>query len=151
MTDYKIRPAEKADVSQLVQLCAAHAAYEKSAYSPEGKELALTKALFSDHSSLESLVVEQNQRLVGYATFGLQFSTWDAHHYLYMDCIYLEDKFRGYGIGKQLLNEIKRKALNQGCKEMQWQTPDFNEKAIKFYLREGAHSKRKERFYLDLK
>jgi L-amino acid N-acyltransferase YncA len=45
------------------------------------------------------LVVEWNHKLAGYASYTKQFSTWDAFYYIYMDCLFLTEKSRGFGIG----------------------------------------------------
>ena len=57
---------------------------------------------------------------------------------------------RGFGIGEKLVNRMKLETQKLGCDLIQWQTPDFNERAIKFYKRIGATSKSKERFYLNV-
>jgi GNAT superfamily N-acetyltransferase len=41
-------------------------------------------------------------------------------------------------------------AREDGCFELQWQTPSWNEGAIRFYQRLGARSTSKERFTLPL-
>ena len=145
---HHIRSVEPKDLEQLVKLCAAHAQYEAAEYQFDGKEEALRQALFMPTSTLKCLVVEQEKELTGYATFIIQFSTWDACHYLYMDCLFLKEGHRGQGIGKQLLDIIKLEAVKLGCSQIQWQTPSSNTKAIKFYVREGATSKEKVRFFL---
>jgi RimJ/RimL family protein N-acetyltransferase len=43
--------------------------------------------------------------------------------------------------------EIARLALNLSCVNVQWQTPTWNEPAIRFYQRLGAKSKQKVRFF----
>ena len=53
---------------------------------------------------------------------------------------------RGLGLGEQLMNRIKCEARELGCNSVQWQTPVFNEGAIRFYKRIGAKSQSKERF-----
>ena len=78
-----------------------------------------------------------------------QFSTWDAQYYVYMDCLFMQEAARGFGIGEKLVNKMKEESRKSGCDLIQWQTPEFNERAIKFYKRIGAASKSKERFYLD--
>lgn len=147
---YRIRLTQRGDVDQLVELCAAHARYEQCHYSVQGKKEALEEALFSACSGLNSLVVVVGKELVGYTTFIKQFSTWDAAYYLYLDCLYLKEEYRGVGIGKRLLDGVKQKAQELNCYQIQWQTPIENKKAIKFYLREGANCKNKSRFYFDL-
>ncbi|HAA13894.1 MAG TPA: N-acetyltransferase [Cytophagales bacterium] len=149
MTDYQIRPYQEQDIDQLIELCATHAAYEQSDYSEEGKREALQETLVSPQAELRCLVVAVGPELVGYATFVRQYSTWDAAYYLYMDCLFLKEAWRGYGIGKKLLDRIKQIATEEGYFQVQWQTPVTNSQAIKFYKREGAMAKDKVRFFLN--
>ena len=79
-----------------------------------------------------------------------QWSTWNASQYVCMDCLYLTESRRGNGFGKLLLEEVKRYAVHENCKEIQWQTPGSNVEAIKFYQREGAVIKTKVRCFLDV-
>lgn len=79
-----------------------------------------------------------------------QYSTWNAAEYLYMDCLFLDDKYRSNGIGVALVNEMKKFGKENDITGIQWQTPDFNERAIKFYKKIGATSLSKERFFLDI-
>ena len=148
--NYEIRPVEFGDLDQLVNLCAEHATYEGCDYSKRGKKEVLQKLLLSKHSTLKCLVVASGNALIGYATFVKQISTWDATNYVYMDCLYLKDDYRGFGLGKELLVSIKTYAYNNGCCEIQWQTPIDNNRAIKFYKRQGAEMKTKSRFFLNV-
>ncbi len=144
---YKIRKAEQKDLGQLIDLCEAHAHYEQATYERNGKSALLDKALFDKTPKLFCLVVESGQQLIGYATYMIQYSTWDAAEYAYLDCIYLTEASRGMNIGEQLMNRVKEESVKCGCNHIQWQTPDFNTGAIKFYKRIGAFSKSKERFF----
>jgi len=143
----KIRNAIEKDIPQIIELCKAHAKYEQSSYKTEGKAECLTKYLFEEPNGLQCFVVEQDEILVGYATFIKQFSTWDADYYLYLDCLFLKEETRGKGIGKQLMLKVKDFATSESCIAVQWQTPDFNTRAIKFYKNLGATSLTKERFF----
>jgi len=145
--EYLIRKCEERDLDTLVQMCSHHAAYERADYQPEGKLEALQKALFVEQARLFCLVVENQNRLVGYASYTFDFSTWDAAFYLYLDCLYLEPEARGFGIGAQMMLRLQEIAKGQNCVNMQWQTPNFNERAIRFYSRLGAKAKEKARFF----
>lgn len=48
------------------------------------------------------------------------------------------------------MDKIKEEAQKLGCAMIQWQTPEFNKRAIKFYKRIGAVGKSKERFFLNV-
>jgi len=150
MKKTKIRFIQKNDLDELLCLCEAHALYEKARFSKERKKENLTKHLFSSTPILYCLVIELDSKLIGYATYMKQYSTWDADFYVYMDCLFLNEKSRGLGLGKELMNKIKEEAKKLGCDLIQWQTPTFNTGAINFYKKIGAESKNKERFFLQL-
>ena len=136
-----IRFIKRADLKDLVRLCELHAIFEKSEYDSKHKEEKLNKYLFSNNPSLYCLVVEKEDKVIGYATYMKQFSTWDADYYLYMDCLFMTEESRGFGIGERLIDRIKEEATKLNCNLIQWQTPNFNERAVKFYERTGAISK----------
>ena len=146
---HQIRYVQPKDMNEVVELCAAHAAYEQADYQREGKVKELSDHLFSPTPKLIMLVVEMDQKLIGYASYMKQYSTWDAAEYIYMDCLYLTAETRGMGIGEQLMRRIQKEAQQLNCEWIQWQTPDFNHRAIKFYQRIGATVKSKERFFLN--
>ncbi len=148
--EYIIRKAGEKDLATLVELCQKHSDYERAIYSPDGKQKLLKNAIFSDSPKLFCLVVVSNNNLVGYASYTFDFSTWDANSFLYLDCLYLEPNFRGLGIGEIIIEKLKEIATQNGCINMQWQTPVFNERAIKFYNRIGGTGKDKMRFSIDL-
>ncbi|HTK07135.1 MAG TPA: GNAT family N-acetyltransferase [Ktedonobacteraceae bacterium] len=143
-----IRTATPADIEALVVLCAEHAAYEGAIFDPQHKQERLASALFSATPRLYAWVVELHGQIVGFATATEEFSTWDAASFLHMDCLYLREEVRGSGLGRLLVREIARLALKLECINLQWQTPAWNQHAIRFYQRLGADNKQKVRFYL---
>lgn len=148
--NYLIRDCQPNDLNTVVDLCQKHAEYEKASFNPIGKEERLKNAIFDVHPKLFCLVVEVDETIVGYASYTIDFSTWDAASFMYMDCLYLEEAFRGYGIGEAIIEELKQIAIAKKCINIQWQTPTFNERAIKFYHRIGGTGKDKVRFTFDL-
>jgi len=148
--NYLIRDCQTKDLNAVVQLCQKHAEYERATFNPIGKEDGLKNALFAEQPKLFCLVVVVNETIVGYATYTFDFSTWDATSFMYMDCLFLEEETRGFGIGEGLIEKLKQIAIAEKCINIQWQTPKFNERAIKFYHRIGGTAKEKVRFFLDL-
>jgi GNAT superfamily N-acetyltransferase len=147
--NYKIRSAIQADIEEIIKLCGEHAEYEQASYSQEGKAERLSSFLFTGSPRLYCLIAENEKEILGYATYMLEFSTWDAGFYVHMDCLYLRPNARGSGIGEALIKEIAKAAKENNCTQIQWQTPVFNERAIKFYYRIGATSKEKLRMYVN--
>ncbi|HMV29921.1 MAG TPA: GNAT family N-acetyltransferase [Anaerolineales bacterium] len=150
MISYVIRSAEPKDLPEIIQLCAEHAEFEQAEYSAHGKLERLHEHFFCATPSAFCLVAEVDKTLAGYATYSKEFSTWDAGFYIHMDCLFLRPSYRGYGIGEKLMEQICKEARRLGCTLIQWQTPKFNTRAIKFYERIGAKQKEKVRFYLNV-
>lgn len=148
--EYSIRNCEITDLPKLIILLEKHAQFEKAEFSPEGKEESLKKALFGENPKLYCLVVAAKETIVGYTSYTFDYSTWDASCFLYMDCLFLEEEARSFGIGEVLIDKLKEIGTKNNCVNIQWQTPQFNERAIKFYNRIGAKGKDKVRFTLDL-
>ena len=55
----------------------------------------------------------------------------------YIDGLYLIEKYRGQGFGKKLIQFTKKWAAENNCTELAVDTELENERAQKFYLREG--------------
>ncbi|PKB16580.1 GNAT family N-acetyltransferase [Flavobacterium sp. 5] len=148
--EYLIRDCQPKDIPVVVDLCQKHADYEQASFNPIGKEDKLEKALFSEHPKLFCLLAEADGVILGYTTYTIDFSTWDATSFMHMDCLYLEEEARVFGIGEALLEKLKQIAIAKNCINIQWQTPEFNKIAIKFYHRIGGAGKDKVRFFIDL-
>lgn len=148
--DHLIRECREDDLPKLIELCSKHAEYERTSFNPEGKLTALKNALLGSNPKLYCLIVENNKTPVGYASYTFDFSTWEGATFLHMDCLFIESEYRGFGIGEALINRLKEIAIKTGCVNVQWQTPDFNVRAIKFYRRIGGLEKNKVRFFLSL-
>lgn len=144
------RKCRESDLPSLVNLCQNHALYEQVSYATEGKEELLKQAIFSKNPPLYCHIIEVAEKVVGYFSYTIDFSTWEAKTFLHLDCLYLEPEIRGFKIGEAIFEELKGLAQAKGCCMLQWQTPVFNEKAIRFYHRMGATSKDKVRFFLEV-
>lgn len=147
--EYIIRECTEKDLPKLVELCGKHSEFEQANYDPTGKQIALKKSLFSGIPKLFCSVIESSNNLQGYFSYTFDYSTWDAKTFLYLDCLYLEPEFRGQRIGEVVFEKLKEIAIQNGCVNIQWQTPIFNERAIKFYNRIGGAGKDKVRFFID--
>ncbi|WP_433373803.1 N-acetyltransferase family protein [Streptosporangium sp. CA-115845] len=146
-----VRPAIAADLPAVAHLCAAHAAFERAEPVPVDLVTRLEPVLFSAHPRAWCLVVDHGGELIGYATYSLEFSTWQAADYVHLDCLFVTEPHRGEGWGRALLNAVKGEAVALGAAQVQWQTPDWNGDAIRFYNRAGAQASSKVRFSLPIR
>jgi ribosomal protein S18 acetylase RimI-like enzyme len=127
-----------------------HAMHERADFSGDGKLARLTAAIFSSEPTLKCWIIELDDTIAGYCTFTIDFSTWDAAHYVHMDCLFLRSAYRGNGIGRKVVMKLEGYAIANGIGNIQWQTPVFNKEAIGFYNRIGATSKSKIRYTLSV-
>jgi len=141
-----VRPATPKDLDEIVALCEEHAAFEKSSLSADRVRRSLGRFLFVNSPRAWCLVAEVEGKLAGYATYSLEFSTWNASEFLSMDCLYVREGNRNAGIGMQLLQRIRRAAVALGREFVEWQTPSWNAGAIRFYDRIGAVGQLKIRY-----
>ncbi|GAA3013089.1 GNAT family N-acetyltransferase [Actinokineospora diospyrosa] len=143
-----VRVVGVADLDVVVELIAEHAEYERAAPPAAGLGERLGGLLFGPLARLRCFVAETDQGVVGYATCVAEVSTWDGGEYLHMDCLYLRPGARGRGVGQLLFEAVREQAKVLGLKEIQWQTPGWNEGAVRFYGRLGATAVEKVRFTL---
>jgi len=144
----RIRRVAPTDIPALVDLIHDHAAYERSAPLDDDLDSRLPALLFGDAPRLHAFVADQGTRLVGFTTASFEVSTWKATEYLHMDCLYVDESARGGGIGRLLMQQLRELAASRGVSELQWQTPDWNVDAIRFYDRTGAERRQKSRYAL---
>nr|WSX49202.1 GNAT family N-acetyltransferase [Streptomyces sp. NBC_00974] len=144
-----VRPARPGDLSRLIDLMREHMVYEKSEPRPADLADRLGPQLFAEGARLWVLLGETpDGEVAGYAACSAQFSFWEAREYLHMDCLYLAEEARGHGLGAALMDAVRVLAGELGLGHVEWQTPDWNEGAIRFYDRLGATSLPKLRYTL---
>lgn len=142
----KVRRALETDLTAFVDLCAEHAAFERADCTRAGKLEALHEAFRSD--LLLGWVAEATGSVIGYATATIDFSTWRAAKFMHLDCLFIQESARGRGVGCRLFRAVLEEAQRREISELQWQTPEWNLEADKFYRRFGPVVTRKLRYTL---
>jgi GNAT superfamily N-acetyltransferase len=141
-----VRVASDADVERLVELMTTHAAFERSPLDATDLSARLRATLISGARATCLVATTHTRAIVGYATYAPEFATWSAREYIHMDTLFVEESHRGHGIGKLLVDAVIDRAASEGFSDVQWQTPDWNVDAIRFYERLGATHSTKARF-----
>lgn len=148
MSDFYIERLVPEDLPEIIALCIEHAAHEKANYDPVGKLEKLRPYIFGPQPSVFILVLKDKLgKIHGYATYTIEFSTWDAAHYFHVDCLYIRESARNKGIGWIFGKRIAQEMIDLNMPSMQFQTPPFNTAAIRIYQAMGATPKEKIRFY----
>jgi GNAT superfamily N-acetyltransferase len=132
----------------LVPLCAAHAEFERLPYDGRGHAQRLHAALSS--GQLHAWLLERDRIALGYASVTVDFATLSGRPFAHLDCLYLIPRARGQGGGQALMQVVRAYAVGHGYEELQWQTPQWNHSAARFYAQLGATASAKQRFTLSL-
>lgn len=133
-----IRPGTRADVPVIAELIRGLAHYEKLEHEVTMTEERLSANLFGPHHYAETLIAEEGGAPVGFALFFHNFSTFLAQPGIYLEDLFVVPELRGGGIGRALLKELARLALQRECGRLEWSVLDWNRDAIGFYERLGA-------------
>jgi GNAT superfamily N-acetyltransferase len=133
----RIRPATVDDAALLHEMIRELAKYEQELQWVTIREGDLARDGFGAHPRFRALIGERNGEPAGYALFFDYFSTWVGRG-LFLEDLFVRERFRGEGIGRALLAEVARIAVNEHCYGIHWEVLDWNEKAIALYKALGA-------------
>ncbi|HNW62115.1 MAG TPA: GNAT family N-acetyltransferase [Piscinibacter sp.] len=135
---FTLRAAELRDVDAIVGLIRELAEFEQLTHLLQVTPQTLRPHLFGDKPVAEALVAEADARVVGFALFFTNFSTFLSRPGLYLEDLYVQPAQRGSGIGQALLARLGTIALQRGYGRFEWSVLDWNENAIRFYEKMGA-------------
>ena len=95
-------------------------------------------ALFAAHPRVFCDIASWGGEPAGFALWFYNFSTFRGRHGIYLEDLFVKPAFRGKGIGKALLAQLAKRAVDEGCARVEWWVLDWNEPSIKFYESLGA-------------
>jgi GNAT superfamily N-acetyltransferase len=139
MASIRIVPAQVVDVPVILRMINALAEYEQLTHEVTATEDDLRLSLFGPRPAGEVVLAYSGQTPIGFALFFHNFSTFLGRHGLYLEDLFVVPEWRGKGVGKQLLAHVAAIAESRNCGRMEWAVLDWNESAIAFYRRMGAH------------
>jgi GNAT superfamily N-acetyltransferase len=141
MASIAFRPGTVDDLSLILQFIRDLAEYERLSHEVEATEERLQETLFGVRSVAEIIFAEVDGVAVGFTLFFHNYSTFLARPGLYLEDLFVLPSHRGQGIGKALLKELARVAIERGCGRFEWSVLDWNEPSIEFYKSQGAVAK----------
>ena len=133
-----IRDACRDDIKAVWGLIVELAQFEVLENLVTGSEEKLHDSLFSAQARAQCIVAELDSVVVEYAITFATFSTFKAEHGMWLEDLYVTPLHRSSGIGKILLDSVRKFAREQNCARLEWSVLDWNIRAIKFYESQGA-------------
>jgi GNAT superfamily N-acetyltransferase len=134
----KIRKAQKSDKRDILRLIRELADFEKLIPPNQSANKRLIKDAFSEKPLFKILLAEIDSEIVGYAFYFFTYSSFLAKKTLYLEDIFISEKFRNKGIGKLFFEKLIQISRKNKCGRMEWVVLDWNINAIKFYDYLGA-------------
>ncbi len=134
----KIRKATPSDAQVILSLIKKLAEYEKLSHEVSATRETIAQNLFSTDSPARCLLAEQEGKVVGFALYYYNFSTFLGRKGIYLEDLFVLSECRGRGYGKLLFAELARIAIAEDCGRLDWSVLDWNEPALRFYRSLGA-------------
>ena len=131
---FTIKEATEKDFAAILGLIKELAAFEKA---PE-QVLNTVEQMKAEKDLFHCFIVETAEReVVGMALYYFAYYTWVGKS-LYLDDLYVKERYRGHGIGKSLVKKLFEVAKKENCKRIRWQVLNWNDPAIDMYKKWGA-------------
>jgi GNAT superfamily N-acetyltransferase len=133
-----IRTARSQDTVEIFNLIKALAEYEKLSDRCTGNVAELERHLFGDRPCVEAIVAEWLDKIVGFALFFPNYSTFLTKPGIYLEDLFVLPDYRRKGIGRAMLIYLGKLARERGAGRLEWSVLDWNSSAIAFYQDMGA-------------
>jgi len=131
-----IREAKIGDEVSIFEQIKELALFEKAPEQVVNTVEQLKIDLFTD-KVCDAIVAEKDGQIVGFALYFTSYSTWKGKA-LYLEDFYVQPKYRKFGYGSMLFDEVVKIAKERKVRRMDWVVLDWNENAIQFYKKKGA-------------
>jgi GNAT superfamily N-acetyltransferase len=133
-----VRPAVPADVPLLLEMARGLAVYERLPNAVTATEADLHKHLFGPKPAAEAAIGCVGEVPAGMVVFFNTFSTFVGQPGIYLEDIYVDEPWRGHGLGRVLMQYVAKLSVARGCGRFEWSVLDWNAPAIGFYEKLGA-------------
>jgi GNAT superfamily N-acetyltransferase len=143
-TAFTVRVARPDDVPDLFAMVRELAQFEQLEHLLDASEADMHAELFGRDGGAEALVAEGAERdgaaarLIGYAIFFENFSSFLCRRGLYLEDIYVRPEYRRRGVGKAFLRQLAQIARRRESGRMEWVVLNWNQNAIDAYQAIGG-------------
>jgi GNAT superfamily N-acetyltransferase len=138
MSALQIRSATPADLGTLLRFIRALAEFERASEQVTASEADLLRDGFGPAPRFESRLACLDGEAVGFTLFFTTYSTWEGRPGLYLEDIFVEERARRDGVGRALIADLARLALQRDYRRLDLSVLDWNP-ARRFYERLGIH------------
>jgi len=134
----EVRPGLSSESDQIFDMLKAYAIYDGSLSGLKATPDSLRAQIFGPNPMLFAEVAEHNGRLIGLMLYYYSFSSWQMKKCFWIEDLFVQDDYRGRGVGRLFLERSKEIALQQDCARVDWHVRTENHAARGFYEHMGA-------------
>jgi GNAT superfamily N-acetyltransferase len=128
----EIRYAMAADEAAWRALWAGYLAFYKVDLAPAVTD-STWRRIMDPASAVNMRMAFVDGEAAGFAIHLAHPSTWVADDDCYLEDLYLDDRFRGHGLGRALLDDLIAIVRDKGWARLYWHTDENNARARKLY------------------
>ncbi|MHB0951001.1 MAG: GNAT family N-acetyltransferase [Allorhizobium sp.] len=128
----EIRDAQPADEAAWRRLWAGYLTFYKVDL-PEAVTGHTWARILDPSSRVAMRVAVVDGEMAGFAIHHFHDSTWELTPDCYLEDLYLDEKFRGHGVGRALIDDLIALARTRGWSRLYWHTDRDNARARKLY------------------
>jgi ribosomal protein S18 acetylase RimI-like enzyme len=107
-------------------------------------------SLMRNEALATAFFIERGEERIGYVILTRYHSVEKGGLTIYIDELYVEDRFRRCGVGKNIMREIQTIARGQGAVHLWAQTEPYNDAAQQFFVSLGFKGNPNRNFELPL-
>ncbi len=133
-----VRPATIDDIPTILRMARGLADYERMSGAVTATEADLRRTLFGEPRRAEAAIGYLDGQPAGIVVFFHNYSTFLGRQGIYLEDIFVDEPFRGQGLGRVLMRYVARVAVERGCARFEWSVLNWNQPAISFYQKLGA-------------
>jgi GNAT superfamily N-acetyltransferase len=137
VSDLTVRPLGAADVPMLLDMLRELAAFTGSPAAMTAQRADLDEALAEVPPRFRGLIAEDGSGVVGYVTYTIDYSIWNGGDFIRIDDVYVRDRARGRGTGRQLMRALADIGVSQAMR-VRWEMASDNAGARRLYDGIGA-------------
>jgi GNAT superfamily N-acetyltransferase len=138
MTKITYRNSTQADSALILSFIRKLAEYEKLLHECVATEDDIRESLFGANAKAFCVIAEADNKPVGFALCFYNYSTFQGKAGIYIEDLFVDEEYRGHGIGKGFFQFLAQKAVTENLGRIQWWVLDWNEPSINFYKKMGA-------------
>ena len=128
----QFRFANVDDVPLILSFIRKFAVYQHNVDTVTASESSLTKWMFEEGKA-EAIFALDGEKEIGFILCNHSFSAHQGKPALYLECIYIQEDYRGQGVGAALMRKIAQICIERDWVRVECSSPDWNAHSMRFY------------------